>query len=202
MVSWLLFEAVSAKGEEWDQWEAAMLDQLSRGIRTARKRVGMSQTELAAATGVSQGQIANLEVGRKRIQHLPSVATLYRLAVALGTPPGLLLYPDIPDAPVELWPGAETSSITALEWLSGNVDEVGDKRFDITLAGFARSYHEEKAALEHTSLNDLLARLGAKSDVDPKQAARAMERAKKRLDELAYTIEMLGGTINKEDTEE
>jgi len=49
-------------------------------VRAARRRAGMSQTELAALTGTSQPAVARLEKG----QVSPTVITLDRIARALG----------------------------------------------------------------------------------------------------------------------
>ncbi|MBP2472226.1 DNA-binding XRE family transcriptional regulator/quercetin dioxygenase-like cupin family protein [Crossiella equi] len=56
-------------------------------IREARKRAGLTATELASATGLSQAFLSHLETGRSA----PSIATLYRLAEALDLPPQDLL---------------------------------------------------------------------------------------------------------------
>ena len=50
-------------------------------LRTARRRSGLSQRELAAAAGTSQSAVAVIESGRKQ----PTVATLDRLLRAAGT---------------------------------------------------------------------------------------------------------------------
>lgn len=50
-------------------------------VRAARRRAGVSQTELAARAGTSQPSIARLEKG----QVSPTVITLDRIARALGT---------------------------------------------------------------------------------------------------------------------
>ena len=50
-------------------------------LRSARLRAGISQTQLAARSGISQSVISAYESGRRE----PSVAALRRLATALGT---------------------------------------------------------------------------------------------------------------------
>lgn len=51
------------------------------GIRakTARERRGMSQTDLARATGMDQAWISNIEAGRRD----PNLQNLFRLCLAL-----------------------------------------------------------------------------------------------------------------------
>jgi transcriptional regulator with XRE-family HTH domain len=50
-------------------------------IRTARRRAGLTQSDLAARTGTSQATVSAYESGRKQ----PSVDTLTRLLAATGT---------------------------------------------------------------------------------------------------------------------
>jgi transcriptional regulator with XRE-family HTH domain len=50
-------------------------------LRTARERAGMTQAELAAATGTSQATISNYESGRKA----PAIDTFARLLAETGS---------------------------------------------------------------------------------------------------------------------
>jgi transcriptional regulator with XRE-family HTH domain len=56
-------------------------------IRRARRQSGLSMRELAAKAELSQPFLSNIENGHS----MPSVATLYKLATALGLPPSDLL---------------------------------------------------------------------------------------------------------------
>ncbi|MBM9468821.1 helix-turn-helix domain-containing protein [Nakamurella leprariae] len=56
-------------------------------VRTVREQAGLSMRALAERGGVSQPFLSQLERGLTS----PSMATLYRLAAALGLPPGDLL---------------------------------------------------------------------------------------------------------------
>jgi transcriptional regulator with XRE-family HTH domain len=58
-------------------------------IARARQRAGLSTRELAGRAGMSQPFLSNLENGRA----MPSIATLYRLAHALGIEANQLLPP-------------------------------------------------------------------------------------------------------------
>jgi DNA-binding XRE family transcriptional regulator len=53
---------------------------LGTALRIARKRVGMTQQGLAAASGVSRNTIANAEIGRRSV----TADALVALAEALG----------------------------------------------------------------------------------------------------------------------
>lgn len=56
-------------------------------IRTARKKAGMKQTELAEQLGVSKGTVAMWELN----QRSPSVKMLQKICVVLGTTPDGIL---------------------------------------------------------------------------------------------------------------
>jgi transcriptional regulator with XRE-family HTH domain len=56
-------------------------------LRMAREAKGMSQGELAATTGLSQGHLSNIELGR----WMPSVGSLLVIAKGLGLTPDRLL---------------------------------------------------------------------------------------------------------------
>ena len=79
----------------------AYADEIGRRVATVRSARGVSQTELAAVTGISRSQIQNIE--RSRTYNKPDAGntTLYRLFViaqALGVPVRLLIPSDVPRA--------------------------------------------------------------------------------------------------------
>jgi transcriptional regulator with XRE-family HTH domain len=65
---------------ESDAGEAAVAVAIGASVRRARTRSGLSTRELAHRAAVSQPFLSNIENGRST----PSVATLYKLAGALG----------------------------------------------------------------------------------------------------------------------
>lgn len=62
-------------------------DALAKALVEARQRAGLTQVELAAASGLSRSAIARLEAGDASI----SSDRLWDLAKALGTKPSALL---------------------------------------------------------------------------------------------------------------
>lgn len=98
-------------------------DDLHRRVAAAIKRArgGRSAQWLADETKrigfpLSRAAIANYESGRKRGLDL---AELLVLAAALNVPPLVLLFPELPDGPVEGLPGITTKSWDAAAWFSG-----------------------------------------------------------------------------------
>lgn len=60
---------------------------LGKNLRAARKRLGLTQEEVAARSGVQAGEVSRIERGKRD----PQVSTLEKLAAAVETPPGRLL---------------------------------------------------------------------------------------------------------------
>ncbi|ROO86139.1 XRE family transcriptional regulator [Actinocorallia herbida] len=69
--------------------DAYIAESIGRQVRELRERAGLSVTGLAAACGVSQPYVSQIEKGAAS----PSLSTVYRLAKALGARPGDLLPP-------------------------------------------------------------------------------------------------------------
>lgn len=64
--------------KEWDALEPEYA--IIQAIIDARKETGLTQKELAARSGIAQGDISKLENGNAN----PSIRTLKRLATAMG----------------------------------------------------------------------------------------------------------------------
>lgn len=60
---------------------------LGENLRSARKRLGMTQEDVAARSGVQAGEVSRIETGKRD----PKVSTLERLAKAVELEPGRLL---------------------------------------------------------------------------------------------------------------
>lgn len=87
---------VKRKGTE------AAIEAVSRRIREARNRAGMSQRALAQATGLDQGTISNVENARQGL----AVSTLLLIAEAVGMHPASLLYDEASPAARRRLPAA------------------------------------------------------------------------------------------------
>lgn len=60
---------------------------LGKNLRTAREKLGLTQEEVAARSGVQAGEISRIEHGKRD----PQVSTLEKIAAAVEMPPGRLL---------------------------------------------------------------------------------------------------------------
>ena len=73
---------------------------------------------------ISRAAIANYESGRKKSL---DIAELLVLAAALRLPPVTLLFPQLPDGPVEVLPSIDTTSWDATAWFSGEESSPDDE---------------------------------------------------------------------------
>lgn len=60
---------------------------LGSNLRDARKRLGLTQEQVAERSGVHPTEVSRIEAGKRD----PRVSTLLRLAEAVEVPPGRLL---------------------------------------------------------------------------------------------------------------
>jgi transcriptional regulator with XRE-family HTH domain len=60
---------------------------LGKNLREARQRLGLTQEDVAARSGVQAGEVSRIEAGKRD----PRISTLERLAKAVEVKPGQLL---------------------------------------------------------------------------------------------------------------
>ncbi|APE35919.1 hypothetical protein BOX37_20440 [Nocardia mangyaensis] len=198
----------------WDVEMAARIGQAVKALREGRTPK-LSAAKLAEATekcgyAMTKAQISDLELGRKKTVTVPE---LVALGLALGVPPAQLLYPELPDGKVEVWPGVESSSIEALQWFSGetdpqDIDSSAPPSADRTV-WLAREYQNSGLAWGRVDnrLDDLAA-IEAKDSAgwtDMERAAhvelvaatkQASEAAKRRHFSIKQSLEREGGTLD------
>ncbi len=97
---------------------ARVADGIKRA-RGARSAQWLADRTSELGSPITRAQIANYESGRKKSL---DIAELVVIAAALDVPAITLLYPDLPDADVEVLPGQHVSSIVAMLRFSGELD--------------------------------------------------------------------------------
>jgi transcriptional regulator with XRE-family HTH domain len=60
---------------------------LGKNLRAARKKLGLTQEQVAERSGVQAGEVSRIECGKRD----PQITTLEKLAAAVELPPGRLL---------------------------------------------------------------------------------------------------------------
>jgi len=89
---------------------------VTTGARLRRSAQWLADETERLGYPISRAAIANYESGRKKGL---DVAELLVLAAALQIPPLTILFPDLPDGPVEVLPGIQSTSWDAAAWCSG-----------------------------------------------------------------------------------
>lgn len=105
-------------------WQESLAARFGRAVRKARESAGLTAGQLSDRTrelGYPIHRIAISKIENGSRAGKIDVSELVVLARALGVPPLELIYPDLPDGPVEVWPGREVTSFQAVQWFSGEI---------------------------------------------------------------------------------
>ncbi|CAN5874289.1 hypothetical protein BH23ACT5_BH23ACT5_09970 [soil metagenome] len=167
-------------------------DILADRLRHYRSQRGWSQRDLCQAVGdkfgatINPATVARLETGQRRV----TVDEACMLAVALGVPLALLLWPIHETEPVNIAPGVSVTPWDAFEWMVGNrgfgVDDQDMKpwmRFREPIRLYRTILYERDMALR------LRARLFGQDE--PEDFDRLMADYMKRLRRLADYLEWM-----------
>jgi len=103
-----------------DDWGKALTRRVAAAIKHQRKgRTVQWVSDRTAELGhrVSRSRISDIEAGKRGGPI--GVAELIVISAALRVSPVQLLFPDLPDGPVELLPQCHTPSEDAVNWFSG-----------------------------------------------------------------------------------
>lgn len=183
------------------QWELDTHLRIAEGVRRARgARSAQWLADRTADLGhpITRAQIANYESGRKKTL---DITELLVIAAALEVPPVVLIYPDLPDADVEVLPEQFVSSIAALIRFTGEQDK--NPRTDPgKLAQLSRELFDKRVrhAVHIEVLDDLVAR--ASGDDRAKEAAAEIDRVIDKADEirdLKNRIREIPGAVVRDD---
>jgi transcriptional regulator with XRE-family HTH domain len=69
------------------EWTIISMGNLGKNLLAARKKLGLTQEQVAERSGVQAGEVSRIERGQRD----PKVSTLEKLAAAVELPPGRLL---------------------------------------------------------------------------------------------------------------
>lgn len=101
-------------------WDTEVTQRIAGEIKRHRgQRSGQWLADRTKELGhaISKTAIWEIEAGKRKSIAVPELLIIAR---ALEVPPALLLFPGMPDKPVEALPGWSTASITAAAWFSGS----------------------------------------------------------------------------------
>lgn len=124
-------------------WSEELVTRIAKKVRERRSELHLSAQEVAdrsKALGhpISRSAISDLENSRRKDRLLIGDAVI--LAEALSIPLSTLMFPQLPDGPVELSPGHAIPSVEAMLWVSG-LSEVVNMPVDL---GDDRDVMEER----------------------------------------------------------
>jgi transcriptional regulator with XRE-family HTH domain len=68
-------------------WTICCVGNLGKNLRAARKKLSLTQEDVAERSGLEQGEVSRIERGLRD----PQVSTLEKLGAAVEVPPGRLL---------------------------------------------------------------------------------------------------------------
>lgn len=183
-----------AKTEDELPWDAELVRRVGEAAKTARG--GKSAAWLSAETDrlgykLSTSVIAKLDSGHRG--SVLSVPELLILAAALEVPPLALLFPKLPDGPVETIPNQPQSSFDAYLWAAGLPPS--PQRSDLAqLLGYVRERWETIKELAR-----LRVRVSTASDAMSKKGYEALRAAAVAdLARLNSLIPAVGGVLNAE----
>ncbi|WP_155291712.1 helix-turn-helix domain-containing protein [Rhodococcoides fascians] len=131
------------------EWAAEAANRMGQAVAKVRKKRGLSALQLSTLTEdlgypVTRGSIAKIEGGHRGGKF--DVAEILVLAAALQVPPVLLLFPDFPDGQVRVLPQIEVDSLTAAQWLSGELQI--DRLALATGASWVRQLTDEERLMD------------------------------------------------------
>lgn len=178
-----------------DAWHRATAERVGKAVAKFRKDAGMTAQQLAERckeldAPIHRTTITKIEGGRSRFD----LGELLILAAALDVPPLALLFPDLPDGPVEVVPGHTLSSLDAYLWTTGmrpgrNGTSAGSR---LVSAVLERDKEMKTAAHAFTEVG-----LYAKADPTRSKAMKLLlDRARANILRLEHEIRDCGGVLD------
>lgn len=112
-------------------WQLDWSARIGKAVQDRRKELGVTASDLALRTKqlsypMTRSTIARIE-NNHRLGKM-DVAELAVLAAALGIPPVMLLFPDIPTAPSRYLPNAHADALHAQRWFTGEVHDADERQ--------------------------------------------------------------------------
>lgn len=105
------------------KWQKDLAARAGNAVRGRRKALNLTAAGLAKRTAELGYPVSRVAIGKIENGHREGkfdLAELVVLAAALGIPPVMLIYPDLPHGSVEVLPGLERYATDALEWFVGD----------------------------------------------------------------------------------
>ena len=116
-------------------WATGTAKRIGEAVKAARNRRGWTAARLSEESATLGFPIHRVAIGKLENGHRDAkfdVTELLVLAQALAVSPVWLLFPDLPDGPVEVLPGQEATSGEAMRWFTGeDIESLGQLHKDL-----------------------------------------------------------------------
>jgi transcriptional regulator with XRE-family HTH domain len=182
------------------EWQLAWAERIGNAIQDRRKQLGLTAQELARRTekiGYPISRVAISKIESNSRAGKIDVAEVAVLAMALGSPPVMLLYPGLPHTSYRYLPNAQHYAIDALMWFTGESLNLMDDGEAV-----AGSWEEMRSAAQPLTLSRefvraevarRVAELSAKKaralgDLDESESQMRYARAQLALTEQILTV--------------
>jgi transcriptional regulator with XRE-family HTH domain len=163
-------------------WQLELAARVGKAVKMRRKALKLTAQQLAQRTAelgypVTRVTISKIESNVRAGKF--DVAEWLVLAQALEIPPALLLFPDYPDAPVQVVPGNdnERRSVEALWWVSGTRRRALTGKAGVDLVTLVEQRAELTWELGHLD-RELLTQIVASGDPEAEKALNRQIRNK------------------------
>lgn len=113
------------------QWQKELAARAGNAVRERRKVLNLTAAGLAKRTAELGYPVSRVAIGKLENNHREGkfdLAELVVLAAALGIPPVMLIYPDLPHGQVEVLPEINCDAADAVGWFCGDSPRL-DVRF-------------------------------------------------------------------------
>ena len=193
--------------ENWATEQVRRIAATVRQLRGDRSGQWLSDETAKAGHRIARTTISELESGKRKTV---TTAELCVLAWALKVPPVRLLYPDLPDGPVEIVPGVTVPSIKAATWFSGEAPNPERRKARLSRES-ARAIQEwarrspdrlldlarERDRLEHRieRLADASARLKSEDPSGSKELVNDIVETEERISDVTEEIRAIDGAF-------
>jgi len=190
-------------------WQLEWAARIGKAVQARRKELDLTASDLALRTKQLGYPMTRSTIARIENNHRAGkmdVAEVAVLAMALGIPPVMLLYPGLPHTSYRYLPTGQHYAIEALRWFTGEsgsyfAENVGVKGEDIESAiqplALSRQFHRAELARRHALSAAKLAEGKADHDEAQNQRRYAQEQVEIR-DQILSVMRTLGLPISSE----
>src|SRR5271168_3724930 len=184
------------------KWQKELAARTGNAVRERRKVLNLTAAGLAKRTAELGYPVSRVAIGKMENGHREGkfdLAELVVLAAALGIPPVMLIYPDLPHGQVEVLPEIDCDAADAVGWFCGDSPRL-DKRFGmVDVDAHTTGVEPLLLTRELTAAESELARmryLTAQMAITRGTLSAAANEAVSKADDITGTAELFQSAID------